>query len=255
MPASRLPTLKRMPYRGNRVFAGVLSLSDPISSPIGGFRKMKKFLQNNGLTIVLIVSFLGSLLGMCISGWYQENAELISHSLPSISLLGYTTDESFLSALFENWESEWLQMSFYVMLTALLFQKGSAESRDPDEASTGENKLTAKSYPVWLRRSAMGRWIYRYSLGLALAILFLASFLGHLIASSASYNSQAAMHHEATRTVMGHLASSQFWFESFQNWQSEFFSTAMLVVLSIFLRFKGSPESKLVSARDSETGT
>ncbi|MEI4483355.1 MULTISPECIES: DUF6766 family protein [unclassified Phyllobacterium] len=215
---------------------------------------MKKMLKNNGLTIVLTLAFLGSLLGMWISGWYQENAELISHGLPPLTLLGYTMDESFLSALFENWESEWLQMSFYVMLTALLFQKGSAESRDPDEASTAEDKLTAKSYPVWLRRSAMGRWIYRYSLGLALAILFLASFVGHLIASSASYNSQATMHHEATRSVIEHFASSQFWFESFQNWQSEFFSTAMLVVLSIFLRFKGSPESKPVSARDSETG-
>ena len=215
---------------------------------------MKKLLKNNGLTIVLIVAFLGSLLGMWLSGWYQENAELIGHGLPPMSLFDYTTDESFLSALFENWESEWLQMSFYVMLTALLFQKGSAESRDPDETSKSKDRLSVKSYPVWLRSSSAGRWIYRYSLGLALAILFGISFVGHLIASSAAYNSQATMHHEATRTVVEHLASSQFWFESFQNWQSEFLSPAMLVVLSIFLRFKGSPESKPVPARDSETG-
>ncbi|MEP7453511.1 DUF6766 family protein [Phyllobacterium sp. SB3] len=215
---------------------------------------MKKLLKNNGLTLVLIAAFLGSLVGMWVSGWSQENAELARHALPPISLCDYFTDESFLSALFENWESEWLQMSFYVMLTAMLFQKGSAESRDPEEASTGKDRLSAKSYPVWLRRSSAGRRIYRYSLGVALAILFVVSFIGHLIASSAAYNSGAIMHHEAVRTVLEHLASSQFWFESFQNWQSEFFSTAMLVVLSIFLRFKGSPESKPVSASDSETG-
>jgi hypothetical protein len=215
---------------------------------------MKILLKNNGLTIVLFAAFLGSLLGMWISGWSQENVELARHSLPPISFYDYFSDESFLSALFENWESEWLQMSFYVMLTAMLFQKGSAESRDPDEASKDRDKLSIKSYPALLRRSPTGRWIYRYSLGLALAILFAVSFIGHLVASSASYNSQATMHHEATRTIMEHLASSQFWFESFQNWQSEFFSTAMLVVLSIILRFKDSPESKPVSASDNKTG-
>lgn len=216
---------------------------------------MKKFFKNNGLTVVLVAAFLGSMLGMWISGWIQENAELANHGLPPIPVLAYLKDESFLSALFENWESEWLQMCFYVTLTALLFQKGSAESLDPDTAAENASRTpNHDSYPAWMRRSFILRWIYRYSLGLALFGLFVASFIGHLIASHASHNSQAVMHDRAVRTLIEHLVSSQFWFESFQNWQSEFFSTAMLVVLSIFLRFRGSPESKPVSASDSETG-
>lgn len=216
---------------------------------------MKKFFKNNGLTIVLIVAFLGSMLGMWISGWHQENAELASHGLPSMSLLAHLKDESFLSALFENWESEWLQMCFYVTLTALLFQKGSAESLDPDSAEDAASDTSSRdTYPAWMRQSYILRWIYRYSLGLALFFLFVTSFIGHLVASHASHNSQAAMHDGPARTLIEHLVSSQFWFESFQNWQSEFFSTAMLVVLSIYLRFKGSPESKPVSASDTETG-
>lgn len=217
---------------------------------------MKKFFKNNGLTIVLIVAFLGSMLGLWISGWNQENAELARHGLPPMSILAYLKDESFLSALFENWESEWLQMCFYVTLTALLFQKGSAESLDPDSAADNADSDTPSrsTYPVWMRQSYTLRWIYRYSLGLALFFLFVTSFIGHLIASRASHNLQAAMHDEAARTLIEHLASSEFWFESFQNWQSEFFSTAMLVVLSIFLRFRESPESKPVSASDTDTG-
>lgn len=87
--------------------------------------------KEQGLTIVLIVAFIGSLLGMWLSGWRQENLDLVKHGMPKILLVAYSSDESFLSALFENWESEWLQMVAYVMLTAILFQKGSAESRDP----------------------------------------------------------------------------------------------------------------------------
>ena len=217
---------------------------------------MKSCLRNNGLTIVLIIAFLGSLMGMWISGWQQENSELVMHGMPPITLFAYLSDESFLSALFENWESEWLQMSFYVMLTAVLFQKGSAESRDPDKAKVEKDETDAskKHYPAWMRDSSLARWLYRYSLGLTLALLFVLSFAGHLIASCTSHNSQAAIHHEVSRSILQHFVSSQFWFESFQNWQSEFFSTATLVIFSIFLRFKGSPESKPVSASNSETG-
>ncbi|MET3649443.1 hypothetical protein ABIC60_004096 [Phyllobacterium ifriqiyense] len=141
-------------------------------------------------------------------------------------------------------------------LTALLFQKGSAESLDPDSAADNGTLDSSRRgiYPAWMRQSYILRWIYRYSLGLALFFLFVASFIGHLVASHTSHNSKAAMHEGPARTLMEHLVSSQFWFESFQNWQSEFFSTAMLVVLSIFLRFRGSPESKPVSASDTDTG-
>jgi hypothetical protein len=101
----------------------------------------------------------------------------------------------------------------------------------------------------------LARTLYSYSLGIALALLFVASFILHLRNSAAAENAEAAMHGEPAQSIIEHLASAQFWFESFQNWQSEFLSTAVIVVLSTFLRFRGSPESKPVAAPHSETGS
>ncbi|MBZ9653576.1 DUF6766 family protein [Phyllobacterium lublinensis] len=201
-----------------------------------------RFLRDNGLTIALLLAFFGSIVGMIWAGWSQENHELSMHAQPLLSLSDYLQEETFWSALFENWESEWLQMATYVVLTAYLFQRGSAESRDPDEAENKEVPRTSS-------------WLYDHSLGLVLVVLFILSLAGHFLASLASYNSQAIIHGNATLSPYSYLANTQFWFESFQNWQSEFFSTAMLVVLSIYLRYRGSPESKEATAPDEKTGT
>ena len=154
----------------------------------------------------------------------------------------------FLSALFENWESEFLQMSAYVILTAILFQRGSAESRDPDDPNRPADVLTTSRVRPFLA------WIYQHSLGLALALLFIASFVLHVSYSLDAANERAALHGENATDLVSYLTDPQLWFESFQNWQSEFMSTGVLVVLSIFLRHKGSPESKPVGAEDGETG-
>ena len=160
---------------------------------------------------------------------------------------------------FENWESEFLQMSAYVMLTAILFQRGSAESKDPDEPASQDQDPKDKQHDVaapWpVRIGGLARSIYSYSLGIGLGLLFVLSFALHLRYSAEDANVEAAMHGQAPISLIDHLGSAQFWFESFQNWQSEFLSTAVLVVLSIFLRFKRSPESKPVAAPHSETGS
>ncbi|PSH65018.1 DUF6766 family protein [Phyllobacterium sophorae] len=213
-----------------------------------------RFLRNNGLTIALLIAFLASMAGMIIAGYYHENEQLAQHGLQQISVGQYLTNENFLSALFENWESEWLQMATYVVLTAYLFQKGSAESRDPDEASEEGHESEKPRYPTWSRRSPLLRWLYRYSLGLVLVFLFIFSFVGHLIASHLAENAEAVLHGNDKQSLLQYIGGARFWFESFQNWQSEFVSTATLVVLSIFLRFKDSPESKPLSAGHDETG-
>ena len=202
-----------------------------------------RFLRDNGLTIALLLAFFASMIGMAYSGWGYENQELTRHHLPAIGFVAYITSENFFSALFENWESEWLQMATYVVLTAYLFQRGSSESRDPDDKSTNKE-------PPSRSRS----WLYEHSLGLALGLLFVLSFLGHFFASRSAYNSDAAAHGETVQSALAYLGNARFWFESFQNWQSEFFSTATLVVFSIFLRYRGSPESKPVEAPDNQTG-
>jgi len=148
-----------------------------------------------------------------------------------------------LSALFENWESEFLQMGVYVVLTAWLFQRGSAESKDPDEEPDSDPSKRTRT-----------RFFYEHSLGMALFLLFLICFVLHTVGSFRAAVDEAAQHGELSGSYWSYLLDAGLWFESFQNWQSEFLSTAVLVVLSIYLREKGSPESKPVDAANEETG-
>lgn len=208
---------------------------------------MKKLLRDNGLTQVLMMCFLISLLGMIWTGLASYNNELVDHSKNALDLAGYLRSGQFLSALFENWESEFLQMAAYVVFTAMLFQRGSAESRDPDDPDRPKD-----SAPAWPNQ--IGRWLYGRSLGLSLAGLFILSFVAHWRSSLAAANEDARLHGAELHSALSYLADAGFWFESFQNWQSEFLSTAVLVVLSIWLRQRGSPESKPVAASNTETG-
>ena len=208
------------------------------------------FFRNNGLTIALATMFLFSTLGMIWSGYSVYNEELEAHGSAAVGVLGYLVSGDFLSALFENWESEFLQMSAYVMLTAMLFQRGSAESRDPDDPDRPDDELPLATR----RRSPFLSWLYSYSLGIALALLFVVSFGLHWWASLVATNEEALRHGGEVQSLGSYLFDAQLWFESFQNWQSEFMSTAVLVVLSIFLRHKGSPESKPAGATNDETG-
>ena len=209
-----------------------------------------KFLRDNGLTITLVIVTILCIAGMVASGLHVENDMLAKHGQPPVGVLAYIASGAFLSALFENWESEFLQMSAYVMLTAVLFQRGSAESRDPDEPRRVDDALPTVRH----ENSPIRAWLYAHSLGLVLAVLFILSFVLHWLASAAASNQEAMLHNAEIKSALAYLTDARFWFESFQNWQSEFLSTAVLVVLSIFLRFKGSPESKPVSARNSDTG-
>lgn len=211
---------------------------------------MRAFFRDNGLTLALMAMFLFSVIGMVWAGHMNHNEDLTKHGAPAISLFAYLLSGAFLSALFENWESEFLQMSAYVILTAMLFQRGSSESRDPDDPGRPNDELPTD---LWKRHPVLS-WLYCHSLGLALALLFVLSFVLHWWGSFAAASEEALRHGETPRSMGAYLFDSQLWFESFQNWQSEFLSTAVLVVLSIFLRQQGSPESKPVGATNAETG-
>ena len=220
---------------------------------------MPRFFRNNGLSIVMLALFLFSLLGQSITGFHEYNQSQLEHGQPTVSYAEYHTTGHFVEAVFENWESEFLQMSAYVLLTAYLFQKGSAESKDPD----GDNPSDAdparskdkKDAPWPVRRGGLALKLYENSLFLALIMLFLISFWLHAAGGAKEYNAgQQAQGSPITVTTIGYLGTSRFWFESFQNWQSEFLSVAAIVLLSIWLRQKGSPESKPVAAPHSQTG-
>jgi hypothetical protein len=217
-----------------------------------------RVLRDNGLTILLFILTLMTVVGMMLTGWRVYNHELVEHGTSQIPITAYAASGHFFSSLFENWESEFLQMSAYVMLTAVLFQRGSAESKDPDEPASQDEDPAGKCgnpHAPWpIRVGGLAGLLYSYSLGIALAGLFIFSFALHLRYSADAANAEAIRHGQETVAMLDHLASAQFWFESFQNWQSEFLSTGVLVVLSIFLRFKGSPESKPVAAPHGDTG-
>ncbi len=209
---------------------------------------MRHFLRDNGLTLALSAMFLASLIGMALTGHAARNQELSDHGQAAIGLGAYLSGGTFLAALFENWESEFLQMAVYVVLTAMLFQRGSAESRDPDDPQRDGDEVP------WRDRRPILAWVYERSLGIALAVLFGMSFVLHWWFSMVGANHEASLHGRAPQSALEYVGDSQLWFESFQNWQSEFLSTALLVVLSIFLRQRGSPESKPAAATNDETG-
>jgi hypothetical protein len=216
-----------------------------------------RLLRDNGLTIVLMLLFAGSIAGQLLAGWHVADEDAFRHGGAAPSLREYAGSAEFLSSVFENWESEFLQMATYVVLTAFLFQKGSAESKDPDAPPRDgdlEGQAEAPGAPKILRRGPVWRALYAHSLGLALGLLFVISFVVHWTQSARVAAAQAMAHGETPPSLLGYLADAQLWFESFQNWQSEFLSTAMLVVLSIFLRQRGSPESKPVAAPHRSTG-
>jgi hypothetical protein len=222
---------------------------------------MRRFLKHNGLTIVIVASFLLLwLVGQTTAGLRTYNAERRQDDQSEISFAKYLTTAHFGEATFENWESEFLQMGMYVVLTVKLRQRGSAESKPldeevaQDEDPAGHRADHDAPWPV--RRGGLWLRFYKNSLSLALLALFTASFLLHAVTGSRVYNSEHASAGAGDRvTTWGYLGRAQFWFESLQNWQSEFLAVAAIVILSIFLRQHGSPESKPVHAAHAQTGS
>ena len=197
----------------------------------------------------MLLLFLTFLSGESVAGYLQHNQDLRRHREPPTSFRAYLKSSDLWEPVFENWESEFLEMAGYVFLTAYLVQKGSAESRDPDEP-----KATKSHVPRWTRRHAVFAWLYGHSLSLAFCCLFAGAFTAHLLTGCDKYNDELVQHGEPTITTLQFLTNAEFWFESLQNWQSEFLGVFSIIVLSIWLREKGSPESKAMGSANSETG-
>ena len=219
---------------------------------------MKRILHNNGLSLVLFGLFMIFQIGLSIVGHRQHNQERIDHRLVPITFAEYLASDSFIEATMENWESEFLQMFAYVVLTTFLLQKGSAESKslDGNEAVDRDPRAaqTKQDAPWPVRRGGFILILYSHSLSLALFLLFIVAFALHAISGARQHSIEELAHGGHAVSAIEYLATDQFWFESLQNWQSEFFSIAVMIVLSIVLREKGSPESKPVDAPHAMTG-
>jgi len=217
---------------------------------------MRKFIYHNGLSITFFILFLVSIAGQTGAGMKEYNKEREEHGQAPLPLSRYLNSGHFIQATFENWESEFLQMGLFVLLTISLRQKGSSESKrcDVKEEVDREPSAKRKGAPWPVRKGGLILELYKHSLTIALMLLFLASFALHFYGSMRNENEELALKGLPPESFMHYLSGSRFWFESFQNWQSEFLSVFAIVVLSIFLRQKGSPQSKPVDAPNSETG-
>lgn len=218
-----------------------------------------RFFRDNGLSVVLFGLFFISIVGQYFTGWKEHNDDQKIHNQPEVGLVEYLGEGHFIEATFENWESEFLQMGMYVVLTIFLYQKGSSESKKPGTTERVDvipsKDMLDENAPSPVKRGGLALKIYQNSLGIALFLLFFMSFVLHGIGGAEVYNQEQAEHNQPQVTTVGFMTTSTFWFQSFQNWQSEFLSIGVMVVFSIFLRQKGSPESKPVDAPHFETGT
>lgn len=220
-------------------------------------KKKHSFVYRNGLTLVLFAFFLVSVAGQVVTDLNEYNEERTDFDQTPVSVGEYLSSGHFYQTTFENWESEFLQMGMYVILTVWLRQIGSSESKDLDKSEEVDREPDpAKKDAPWpVRKGGFVLKLYQNSLSLAFLLLFLISFSLHAAGSFKHYNEEQIFQGKETIPFGEFMTMSRFWFESFQNWQSEFVAVISIVVLSIWLRQKGSPESKPVDASFDETGS
>jgi hypothetical protein len=210
--------------------------------------------RRNGLTIVMLSLFALFWAGQALAGFRHELEERREHGAAPVEFGEYLRSADFWEATAENWESEFLQMTAFVWLTVFLRQKGSSQSRPVEGDTDADREPRPRRGAPWpVHRGGLLLKIYERSLTLSLLGLFLFSFALHAVAGRGAYNEEQARHGEPLVSIAGYLGTSRFWFESLQNWQSEFLAVGAIVVLSIFLRQRGSPESKPVDAPHAET--
>jgi hypothetical protein len=220
-------------------------------------RSLRDVVRENGLLLACVSFFAVFFIGMIVSGAATYNEEQLEHgSNDQLSVLQYLTTGHFVEATFENWESEFLQMGMYVVLTALLYQKGSSESKPlnktaPQDADPRESAKRNSPWPV--RRGGWPLAVYEHSLVIAFFVLFFASWALHALGGVSAFNEEQLQHGQPAVSVWRYVTTAQFWFESMQNWQSEFIAVAAIIGLSIFLRQRGSAESKPVADPNRET--
>jgi hypothetical protein len=222
---------------------------------------LKEALKNNGLSIFFGLIFLLALLGQALTGQALFNEEQITAGLNEISLAQYVTSSSFAVDVSENWQSEYLQFFLYIFATVWLVQKGSPESKELDKAGRESDKdqlvgdhSNAKS-PAWAKVDGWRRTLFSNSLGLTMGLIFFLSWLIQSIAGNSAYNEEQLKNFQAPVAWPEYLTSPEFWNRTLQNWQSEFLAVGSMVVLSIYLRQRGSPESKPVGSAHDDTGT
>jgi uncharacterized protein DUF6766 len=199
-------------------------------------------LRDHSLSLVFLGLFLAALVGQAIAGHAEYNNEQIAHMGETVSMGRYLVSSEFGQAVMENWQSEYLQFTTFILLTVWLIQKGSPESKKPDEVGTKSDK------------SPRRHWLYENSLLVVMGTIWIGTWFAQSVTGWSAYNAEQLDHSEETVNWLGYITSADFWETTLQNWQSEFLAVGSMVVLSIYLRQRGSPESKPVGAPNEATG-
>ena len=222
--------------------------------------KSRGFLRDNALSLVFGAVFLATLVGQALSGMADFNAQQIADGLEPVSLGEYVTSSSFGVDVMENWQSEYLQFFLYIFGTVWLIQRGSSESKKPGEEgpeSDEDQKIgrhADEDSPAWAKTGGFRTAVFSRSLGLLMGGLFLLTWFASAIAGWAAYNGEQLGQLEDPVSFLGYLGAADFWNRSFQNWQSEMLAVGSMAVFSVYLRQRGSPESKPVGVAHAETG-
>lgn len=216
--------------------------------------------KENALSLTFLVLFLLALGGQAVAGLLQFNDQQVAEGAEPVSLARFVLSSSFAVDVAENWQSEYLQFFLFIMLTVWLVQKGSPESKEPGEEgaeSDEEQRIgphAGPGSPRWARVKGMRLWLLSNSLGMVMGAVFLLSWLAQSVAGQAAYNAERLSDLRDPVTWGSYVTSPEFWNRSLQNWQSELLAVLSMVVLSIYLRQRGSPESKPVGAPHASTG-
>ena len=222
--------------------------------------RSRGFLRDNALGLTFGGLFLLTLAGQAVAGTADYNAQQTAEGLEPVSLLDYVTSSTFGVDVMENWQSEYLQFLLYIFATVWLVQRGSAESKELGKEGTESDKeqkigrYADEDSPAWARTGGWRTVVFSRSLGLVMGALFLLTWAASSVAGWAAYNSEQLGQRQDPVSWLGYLGEADFWNRSFQNWQSEMLAVGSMAVFSVYLRQRGSPESKPVGVAHAETG-
>ena len=221
---------------------------------------MRRFLRDNSLSLVFLGLFLAALVFQAVAGHRVFNEDQVSHGGPEISFGRFVLSSEFATAVMENWQSEYLQFTLFILLTVWLIQRGSPESKEPGKAGresdedqrVGEH--ARRNSPRWAKLTRLPRTLYENSLLIVMGVIWIASWYAQSVTGVTAFNAERLSHHEDRVSWATYVGTSDFWEKTLQNWQSEFLAVGSMAVLAIYLRQRGSPESKPVGAPHEATG-
>ena len=222
---------------------------------------MRRFLKENSLSVVFLALFLAALSGQAVAGQADFNDQQVSHGDPEISLSRYVVSSDFGNAVMENWQAEYLQFTLLILLTVWLLQRGSPESKPLDRAGRESDEAqkvgpyAQRNSPRWAKVEGIRRTLYENSLVLVMGAIWLGTWFAQSVTGLTQYNSERFDHQLDSVGWWQYVGTPTFWETTLQNWQSEFLAVGSMAILAVYLRQRGSPESKPVGAPHTATGT